>query len=358
MALRVLAVVQAAELGGAELALLRLVPALRADGVEVELGVPADGGVARAGRDLDLPVHELPVGSLRRGGWPRAVLGWPRTHRVVRRLRPDVVWLNGVVPGRLVPALGGTPAVLHLHDLLDRPPRAWRSRRFWRTVRAVACASDAVGHAAAAAGAPSGLLRTLPVPVERVERAPRPPWAGDGDVVGFVGRLEHRKGVLDLLAAMAELRNRVPRARLVIVRGPRLDADPDYERRVEQSVERLGEAALVVGPVPDARALMPWFDVLCVPSLVEPFGTVAAEALAAGTPAVVTASGGMTEYVVPGVNGEVVPPGDPAALALALAAVLPRAAEMREAARESAERFGTERAGHLTAALLREAAGS
>ena len=46
-----------------------------------------------------------------------------------------------------------------------------------------------------------------------------------------------------------------------------------------------GDHSLFLGRVDNAAALMPWFDVLCVPSLVEPFGTVAAEALAAGTPA-------------------------------------------------------------------------
>ena len=47
--------------GGAELALLRLAPALAAEGVELELAVPADGGVARRPRaSCGLPVHELP----------------------------------------------------------------------------------------------------------------------------------------------------------------------------------------------------------------------------------------------------------------------------------------------------------
>ena len=90
---------------------------------------------------------------------------------------------------------------------------------------------------------------------------------------------------------------------------------------------------------------MPWFDVLCVPSLVEPFGTVAAEALAAGTPAVVTDSGGMPEYVTPGRNGEVVPPGAPEQLADALERVLAGAPAMADAARADAGRFATARRG-------------
>ena len=144
--------------------------------------------------------------------------------------------------------------------------------------------------------------------------------------------------------------------RLVVVRGPALEPDRAYEQRIEQQLAALGDAAVLLGPVPDARALMAWFDVLCVPSLVEPFGTVAAEALAAGTPAVVTSSGGMPEYVIPGRNGAVVPPGEPAELADALADTLAHAGEMRDAARESAERFRTDRAARAMAAVLYEAA--
>ena len=77
----------------------------------------------------------------------------------------------------------------------------------------------------------------------------------------------------------------------------------------------------------------------------------------AGTPAVVTDSGGMPEYVTPGRNGEVVPPGRPDELADALERVLARAREMGDAAREDVARFAPEQAARETAALLQEAAG-
>jgi len=356
MALRVLAVAQAAEPGGAELALLRLVPALAAEDVVLELGVPAERGVARAARALGVSVHELPVGPLRRGGWPRAVVAWPRTRSLVRRVRPDVIWLNGTVPQRLVPALGATPVVVWLHDIVTHRPLLWRTNRFWRAVRVMACASDAVARAAAESGAPPARLRTVPAPVEAVEPAARPPWAGDGSVVGFVGRFEPRKGVLDLLDAARTLAERVPDLRVVLVRGPELEHERDYEQRVRDVAAGLGDRVVVTAPVDDARALMPWFDVLCVPSLVEPFGTVAAEALAAGTPAVVTDSGGMPEYVTPG-SGEVVAPGDPEQLAAALERVLERAPTMADSARADAARFATARVAGELAALLRESAG-
>jgi glycosyltransferase involved in cell wall biosynthesis len=354
MALRVLAVAQAAEPGGAELALLRLVEPLAADGVELELAVPADGGVAGAARALGVPVHELPVGGLRRGGWPRAVLAWPRARSLVRRVRPDVVLLNGIVPQRLVPALGDTPVVIWLHDIVGRRPLVWRSGRFWRAVRAVACASGAVANAAVQVGRAPGPLSVIAAPVEAVAPAQRPSWADGPAVVGFVGRFEPRKGVLILLDAAEALAERVPDLRVVLVRGPGLGPDRGYEQRVLDRAAGLGDRVIVTGPVEDARALMPWFDVLCVPSLVEPFGTVAAEALAAGTPVVVTDSGGMPEYVT---SGEVVAPGNPEQLAGALERVLERAPEMAESARADVARFATARVASDLAALLRESAG-
>jgi glycogen(starch) synthase len=59
-----------------------------------------------------------------------------------------------------------------------------------------------------------------------------------------------------------------------------------------------------------------------VPSIYEPFGMVALEAAAAGTPVAVSATGGLAEIVEDGVTGVTFPPRDPAALAAAVGAVL------------------------------------
>jgi glycosyltransferase involved in cell wall biosynthesis len=170
-----------------------------------------------------------------------------------------------------------------------------------------------------------------------------------------VGRIEPRKGTLDLLEAARSLLERRPRARLVIVGADELGASRDYEKRVRAAAAELGERVLLTGAAAEAARLMPWFDVLAVPSRVEPFGTVAAEALAAGTPVVATDSGGMREYVVDGVCGALVPPGDPPALAAALQRVLDGAGQMEGAAREAAAPFAAERVADSVAAALGEA---
>jgi glycosyltransferase involved in cell wall biosynthesis len=321
---RVLAVAQSAERGGAELALERVAARLPELGFDVETAWP----------------DRLPVGGLRAGAWPRAVLAWPRAHRLARHF--DLVLLNGIVTQRLAPAMTSATLVPYIHELADSPPRAWRSQRYWSATPLVLCACDAVAQRCRALGAPSDRLRTVYAPVESVEPAERPAWA-DGPIVGFVGRIEPHKGTLDLVRAMREVD-----ARLVIVG----DGTGDYADEVRREA---GERVAFVGHVDDARRLMPWFDVLAVPSHREAFGTVAAEALAAGTPVVATRGGGIEEYVTPGRNGDLVMPGDTSALANALRNLLARAESMTEAARESVQRFATDHVASDVAGVLRDA---
>src|SRR5207248_4407282 len=151
---------------------------------------------------------------------------------------------------------------------------------------------------------------------------------------------------------------RWPGAKLVMVGEPELGAPGDYTRAVSDAAQQFGERVRMLGRVDDAPALMPWFDVLAVPSLREPFGTVAAEALAAGTPVVATRSGGMEEYVRPGVDGELVAPGDPGALADALDAVLARASERVASARAHADRFDPGRIADAVCVCFRDALAS
>jgi glycosyltransferase involved in cell wall biosynthesis len=351
MAATVLAICQAAEPGGAERALLRVARHLPAHGFELVLTAPARGALEEEARAAGLPVHHLAVGGFERGRWPRAVMSWPRARALARRLAPDLVYLNGAVTQRLAPALLNRTLVLHLRDFPESRPRLWRSRRFWDAVPVVLCDSRAVAERATALGAPAERLRAVYAPVEPVAPAERPEWSDGGPVVGYVGRIEPRKGTLDLLRAAPLVFERRPDARIVIVGEDDYGADPEYRAEVERAAHDLGARVLLLGRVPDANRLMSWFDVLAVPSVSEPFGTVAAEALVAGTPVAATASGGMSEYVVPGRNGAIVPPSNPSALAEALVSLLERGPDLRDAARAAAAPFASER---VAAAVARQ----
>ncbi len=150
--------------------------------------------------------------------------------------------------------------------------------------------------------------------------AARAAHGSTGPVVLFSGRLEWEKGVHTLLDAMPRLRRRFPGLRLVVVgRGTQQDALQAQARRL-----RLGRSVVFTGWLSEheLRAVSGAADVAVVPSVYEPFGLVALEAAALGTPLVVADTGGLAEIVEHGETGLVFPPLDPPALADAVTEVL------------------------------------
>jgi glycosyltransferase involved in cell wall biosynthesis len=334
---RILGVCPVAHPGGAENALLRLGRRLVARGHELALATPEPGPLDGAG----FPVVHLPTGGLDRHAGAQAILSWPRARQLARHA--DVVYLNGTVCGRLLPALGGHRTVLHLHDIVERVPF------FWSLADVVLSASSAVARSL-------GDLRSHVVycPIELdVAQAPAPWSPGDGPVVGFVGRLEPRKGPLDLVAAVPAIRAAVPHARVIFVGDQPYGSDEEYAERVKAApgVEH-------VGWVDDAAAIMSHFDVLVLPSRQEPFGTVLSEAMAAGTPVVATRVGGLAEVVDDGLTGRLVEPDRPDELAAAVLDVLAHRDAMGAAARRRVRRFGADAVTDHVEQILLEVVGA
>jgi glycosyltransferase involved in cell wall biosynthesis len=240
----------------------------------------------------------------------------------------DVIYLNGAVCGRLLPALpAASLRVLHVHDMVRRVP--W----FWRRADVVLADSQAVADRFRAIDP-----EVVFVPVDPDPPVAEAPWpTGNGPVIGFVGRIEPRKGPLDLVRAAPAIRRGAPGAHLVMVGGDPFGADPAYTEEVMASPE------VDHHPWTDnAPGLMRHLDVLVLPSYEEPFGTVLAEAMAVGTPVVATRVDGLPEVVRDGVTGRLVSPGDPDGIAAAVLEVLSRREEMGAAAREHARRFAAD----------------
>lgn len=352
--------------GGAELALLRAAPLLIDRGWRITMSGPT--GRRPAAAPEGVAWRQQAVGGLGRGRGAAALLAYGAFRSLAAQ--HDVAYLNGTVPARLLPALGDGPVagaalrglraggradrtaagpvdvrtVLHVHDMVDRVPR------FWATADALLADS-----AACAAPVAAGLGREVAVtgcPVDLDPPAATPPWSPDGrPVVAFVGRIEPRKGPLDLVTAAEAVRVVVPDARIVVVGEDTYGADAHYAR----TVDRRADAAHVerFGWQHGGPGLLRHVDVLVVPSDREPFGTIAAEALAAGVPVVAGAVDGLVEVVRDGVTGRLVPPHDPLSLAHGVIWALQNGSLLGDACRASARRWSLQAVtDRIEAALL------
>jgi glycosyltransferase involved in cell wall biosynthesis len=132
------------------------------------------------------------------------------------------------------------------------------------------------------------------------------------DLVAFAGRCEESKGVFDLLEAVCAVR---PRLRVECA------GDGDLAR-VERRAAALGLASRVTMRgwinAREREQLLARAAVFVLPSHAEGLPVSLLEAMAAGCPVVATAVGGIPDLVKHGVNGLLVPPGAPGALAEAL----------------------------------------
>jgi len=123
--LRLLAVCQVDAVGPPEHALLSTLEELAARGWQATVTTPGleNDGARPAAIDAALRWEPLELGGLAHGAGARAVASWPRAWRLARE--HDLVYLNGSVAGRLLPALRGRATALHIHDAVRRVPRHW-----------------------------------------------------------------------------------------------------------------------------------------------------------------------------------------------------------------------------------------
>jgi glycosyltransferase involved in cell wall biosynthesis len=139
-----------------------------------------------------------------------------------------------------------------------------------------------------------------------------------GPVVGAAGRLSPEKGFEVLVQAAALVVRARPDAGFVVFGdGPLRDG-------LQRDIHRAGLDGkfVLAGFRPDIDELLPHLDLFALPSYTEGLPNVILEAFAAQVPVVATAVGGNPEVIEEGVNGHLVPPGDPEALANRMLSVL------------------------------------
>jgi glycosyltransferase involved in cell wall biosynthesis len=142
----------------------------------------------------------------------------------------------------------------------------------------------------------------------------------DEQIVFHIGRMVHEKGAQVLVEAIPFVLNAFPQARFVIAgRGPLLE-----QLKQRAAALHIGHKVLFPGFVTDEEAVRMFCiaDVAVFPSLYEPFGLVALEAMAARTPLVVASVGGLAEVTAHDKTAITVFPNDAGSLAWGISKVL------------------------------------
>lgn len=369
--MRLLFLARALSVGGAERQLVVLARALAARGHTVTIATMYPGGALEAelaGSGVSL----RDLGKRRR--WEAAGVLW-RLRALIRELRPEIVHGYLTVPNLLA---------LTSRMTRDRPLVVFGLRASGMSMASynwllrvthglegllasgadLAIVNSEAGQAAALRrGFRADRLFVIPNGIDLARFRPdaaararaRAAWGipEDTPVIGHVGRIDPMKDHGTFLAAMADLAARGSQARAVIVASG--DAAARSRLAAAAAGLGLGDHVLFRPPEADLTAMYNGFDIFCSSSAWgEGFPNVVAEAMACGTPAVVTEVGDSSRLVAG--SGRVVPAADPAALAAALEAALgegtaPRAMVRSHIADHSVERLAERTEAVLAAAL-------
>jgi glycosyltransferase involved in cell wall biosynthesis len=298
--------------GGVHLVTERLVAGLHARGHNVLL-------LCRPGSELEARMRDaVPIAPVLKGPdlGPAAML---RCARALRQHRSDVVLclmdkdlrLTGIAARRL-----RLPVVVRRAN--DQPLRSRFARFFYRRVATHIVVNSEATRASLLASAPELSVKPIDVIYNGIRidvyANAEPAVLGlpaETIKLGFIGRFETRKGLRELLDAWPGVASQVNGAHLFFVgKGP-LELELRARLSHDPRVHFLGYRS-------DVPELLAAFDVIVMPSHWEGFGLVAAEAMAAARPVIAANASSLRELIRDGVNGRMVPPGDSAALALAM----------------------------------------
>ncbi|MBA2615713.1 MAG: glycosyltransferase, partial [Actinobacteria bacterium] len=278
---------------------------------------------------------------------------WLRSRKVdVLHVHAGISWEGheAVLAGRRA----GVPAIVrteHLPDIVTAPGQRAAYRALVKQLDRVICVSHEAANSFMNGDVSDGRVRVVRNGIEPLSAHPeRLGLPDDARLVISVGRLTEQKGFDLLVDAAAELRDT---HFYLVGEGPLATS---LQARIES--RGLGERVRLLGHREDVPSLLAGANVLAMPSTFEGLPIVALEAMSLGVPVVGTRVCGLTEAVVDGSTGRLVPPGDAGALARALDEVLSSpeiAAAWGEAGRRrQREEFGAGRMVAETAAVYDE----
>jgi glycosyltransferase involved in cell wall biosynthesis len=321
--------------GGGQRVLKTVLDSLR-DKIEALVALPERGPL---GADLErdgIETCTYALGRYRSGAksaadmvmfGPRSTYAALQLAAIVSQRKLELIYVNGprcLLAGVLAARLTGRPSLFCLHQTLSRAHEiALVSRLAKHVSRTVACSKAAADSLLRAQPALAAKLRVLYPPVDdlvpaRPHSIAHPPSKIPVLRVGMVGRITQAKGHHVLLAALARL-NRSARAVFVGAPAPGSHQDASYVRTLQSMTRDKGVDVEWAGHQADPKPYYSAMDVLAVASVGEEgMPLVALEALQGGVPVIASRLGGLPELVQDGINGFLIRPNDPEALARAL----------------------------------------
>jgi glycosyltransferase involved in cell wall biosynthesis len=263
---------------------------------------------------------------------PRFAWAARRVGEIARGNDAVAIHANGLAPALFagLQRRSRAPVIWHVHEIYDDRSRM-RPFVVAATLRArsIVCVSRAAAERVIRLGARRARCRVvhncLPAPVAGAAPPDDAPLREGGPLLVSIGVITPAKGHSVLVDAMPEILRRHPLASAAILGKPLFPGDVAYLERMQAEARRLGVADRVtfLGFRSDVARILSRAAVLVHPARYEEtFGLVLLEAMNAGIPVVASRVGGTPEVVEDGVSGLLVPPGDPAALASAVADLL------------------------------------
>jgi len=329
--MKVLHIEAGKHLYGGALQVVFLLRGLKARGIDSVLACPTGSAIA-----AEAAPHARVVQMKMGGDADVGLTG--RLRQLIRSERPDVIHLHSRrgsdLWGALAGRLEGVPVVLSRR--VDNPESRLVVRLKYRLYNEVITISDGIRQVLLAEGVPPAKLHCVLSAVDTERYRPdrsHLAWfrssfgvANDELTIGMVAQFIARKGHTTLLDALPEVLARHPRLKVILFgQGPLRDA---IAARV-QADALLAQHVQLPGFRNDLDRILPCLDALAHPAHLEGLGVSLLQAAACGVPLVGGRAGGIPEIIQPGLNGELITPGDTAALVRELNKVLD-SAELRQ----------------------------
>jgi glycosyltransferase involved in cell wall biosynthesis len=334
---------------GAERALILTLRSLDPDRYRPYVLAGTDGEFASEVRALGIPCDVVSLRPLERRHPLAGVMSIAAVARAARRHRAALIHANELPtfqPAGYAARLLRIPAITHVRFPNGAAGYQWLSRPGF----SLALFVSAYLLKAATDEAPSLFTGRSDVLHDGVE--PQPVWSDEQRVccrrelglpdrttiVAITGQIAEVKGIWDLVEAARILAPRSPDPLFVVV-GDDLKEQGRVRHKMEERVAALGlqDRFRFLGFRRDVPRIVQAFDIIAVPSHVEPLGNATLEAMAAGRPVVGSNVGGIPEMVDAGNTGLLVPPSDPETLARALESLVHQP-ERRDAMAAAARR--------------------